>query len=723
MADQPASDKVSGKVDGKSKEPQKFLYLQLQQDRTGDGTGRVATLVGGRGAGGPAHFIPLTAKLNSISVLGSGSRPSRSTVSVPASRSQGTAVVTMATNRPVVATAVSMPSSRSTGVTASTVSSPRQVMASPATTVASKLGGSTSIVRKTHTNVVVSSGVPRPVMTPNATTITVLGSSSGLPGGTTPVLRAATTQGASPHAPVILHTSKVPPSVSSSTANNKGVSPRLVPIPITQVRTGVTSKAVLSYSTLLQAGGGGGSGGGSITSKKEGHSSPQPLLLQAASPSTVKGAATLAKSGGTTISIITGKGSKQGGSVPVSNTNSVNMLSVNLGQSKSNMINFKISNGQIQADNIQQVDVLREARPLVQSGKQGEDRKDTPVVVAGTALAHAVGTGSVTVSVTGSVPTALKIPDPVIVPLTVPIPQSSVPDENTLANLKDVTVVATKRDKGDLLQKAVDILGGEFHGDKQNGTEAHLAVPENLPDSQQRPKRVPECVDVDEEDDVREELKCYDDKPEIVEVNKEVLKNLLCKSQEQMKSLSPVPGTKEEIKQEKVEDTFEEIPVLSDIDCRDPKVKIKSKVPANRDDIQPEHIKFSDLLRWENGVGKLNGSDLKFKMNEFNAVEIVEDRDLEEIKNHQIKKADLLTPRHHARKPNYREIVKDEEIFSDNSQDSEPQGNKSTRESDDICCCKNCGCYGLSSEFFRDSNFCSVACGDVSIHCKKKNIC
>lgn len=96
--------------------------------------------------------------------------------------------------------------------------------------------------------------------------------------------------------------------------------------------------------------------------------------------------------------------------------------------------------------------MLREARPLIQSGKQIEERKDTPVVVAGTALAHAVGTGSVTVSVTGSVPATLKIPEPMVVPVTVAVSQSipeqvssPVPDKDTLPNLKDVTVITTKR--------------------------------------------------------------------------------------------------------------------------------------------------------------------------------------------------------------------------------------------------------------------------------------
>ena len=38
------------------------------------------------------------------------------------------------------------------------------------------------------------------------------------------------------------------------------------------------------------------------------------------------------------------------------NPKPVNMLALNLGQNKSNMINFKIANGQIQTDNLAQMD-------------------------------------------------------------------------------------------------------------------------------------------------------------------------------------------------------------------------------------------------------------------------------------------------------------------------------------------------------------------------------
>lgn len=47
---------------------------------------------------------------------------------------------------------------------------------------------------------------------------------------------------------------------------------------------------------------------------------------------------------------------KQGAGMSTGVPKPVNMVAVNLGQTKSNMINFKISNGQIQADHLQPMD-------------------------------------------------------------------------------------------------------------------------------------------------------------------------------------------------------------------------------------------------------------------------------------------------------------------------------------------------------------------------------
>lgn len=89
------------------------------------------------------------------------------------------------------------------------------------------------------------------------------------------------------------------------------------------------------------------------------------------------------------------------------------------------------------------------------SGLKQEERKDLggpPVVVAGTALAHAVGSGSVTVSVTGSPTTPLRVPEPVMVTMasSTQAPQSEIVtssgmNPNPLSNLKDVTVIAKRR--------------------------------------------------------------------------------------------------------------------------------------------------------------------------------------------------------------------------------------------------------------------------------------
>lgn len=98
--------------------------------------------------------------------------------------------------------------------------------------------------------------------------------------------------------------------------------------------------------------------------------------------------------------------------------------------------------------------VLRETRPVQTGAKRAiEERKEAPKVVAGTALAHAVGSGSVTVSVTGTVPGTLKIPEPVIVPVTVPLPPQSpydppstlVQEQDGLSHLREVTVKPTRR--------------------------------------------------------------------------------------------------------------------------------------------------------------------------------------------------------------------------------------------------------------------------------------
>lgn len=266
-------------------------------------------------------------------------------------------------------------------------------------------------------------------------------------------------------------------------------------------------------------------------------------------------------------------------------------------------------------------------------------------------------------------------------------------------------------------------LGVALEESRQRGPEDFPPYLETY-DHEPQLKPDTEFVEPDKEKEVNEEVVRVKEEPmsidsesQVLDVRKEILRTMLNKSQSSSRSSSP----NHEVQVESLDRVKEEkSPSREAENCTDHKADNspagKPKQQEAEEDTKPEKVKFIELLKWEDGVGKLDGTDLKFKINEFDAVEIIEDRDLEDIKNNHCKKVEPLTTRHHARKPNFRDLIKDEEIFSDNSQDSESQGNKSTRESDDICCCKNCGCYGLSSEFFRDSNFCSVACGDVSIY-------
>ncbi|KAB7498334.1 hypothetical protein Anas_08761 [Armadillidium nasatum] len=209
-------------------------------------------------------------------------------------------------------------------------------------------------------------------------------------------------------------------------------------------------------------------------------------------------------------------------------------------------------------------------------------------------------------------------------------------------------------------------------------------------------------------------------------------------------------------------------------DVKNVKKSLEEKNSPFADDNKIAEVK--ELLKWENGTGSLIGSELKFKINEFNAVELVEDEALEDIMNQigefikdrqespsneynkinnnissnsnnnnnntysevemmsesqigQDKTSSVpthilsLTPTkiasnnpvhvHHARKPNLNNCRRDDESTESDAKNSESRS-KGGKNVYDICCCKNCGCYGLSSEFLRsnENNFCTVACSE-----------
>ncbi|XP_067836824.1 lethal(3)malignant brain tumor-like protein 4 isoform X2 [Heptranchias perlo] len=104
-------------------------------------------------------------------------------------------------------------------------------------------------------------------------------------------------------------------------------------------------------------------------------------------------------------------------------------------------------------------------------------------------------------------------------------------------------------------------------------------------------------------------------------------------------------------------------------------------------------------MEWKNGVGTLPGSDLKFQMNEFGALEIIttEEQDGEPI-------AHIAAETTHVKRnassvaSNVQEGITEDGCTNDLS------------HVEGICCCENCGRYGTMEEFNRSGRFCGTNC-------------
>lgn len=108
---------------------------------------------------------------------------------------------------------------------------------------------------------------------------------------------------------------------------------------------------------------------------------------------------------------------------------------------------------------------------------------------------------------------------------------------------------------------------------------------------------------------------------------------------------------------------------------------------------KPEDLDPMQVIEWDQqGVGKLPGSKIKFRMNEFGMMEVVVDETSENQDD--TGSSNTGTPnssRHNSEDKNLTE---------------------KQRLSDEIFCCEGCGCYGLYSEFL-DTKFCSIACKKI----------
>ncbi|KAK3773558.1 hypothetical protein RRG08_022269 [Elysia crispata] len=148
--------------------------------------------------------------------------------------------------------------------------------------------------------------------------------------------------------------------------------------------------------------------------------------------------------------------------------------------------------------------------------------------------------------------------------------------------------------------------------------------------------------------------------------------------------------------------------------CKDSSSKTDN---SDAGDILTDGFIDSNLLEWDNGVGTLCGTNMKFKINEFGDLELM-DEGLVEVQE-SIDKSPCKSEE--SKSENSAETVNHEK--SDQSINSKhtvtDPSELSEHEDDPICCCVYCGSYGYKSNFKSSGKFCSQSCADRKNHpCK-----
>lgn len=92
------------------------------------------------------------------------------------------------------------------------------------------------------------------------------------------------------------------------------------------------------------------------------------------------------------------------------------------------------------------------------------------------------------------------------------------------------------------------------------------------------------------------------------------------------------------------------------------------------------------IMVWKNNIGTLPGSDLKFKRNEQGGLEMITDKDLEEINANSLQENEENC-----------QVKKEDQVL----------------ESNDMKKCINCGVKGLAENFIRQGRFCSKQCATL----------
>ncbi|GFO41475.1 lethal(3)malignant brain tumor-like protein 3, partial [Plakobranchus ocellatus] len=139
-------------------------------------------------------------------------------------------------------------------------------------------------------------------------------------------------------------------------------------------------------------------------------------------------------------------------------------------------------------------------------------------------------------------------------------------------------------------------------------------------------------------------------------------------------------------------------------------------------DILTDGFIDSNLLEWEDGVGILRGTNMKFKINEFGDLELMDGGFDEESENSKpeatstVENSDLNKTTENGFHEKADHSSEESKIpVTDPSELSE-------HEDDPVCCCVYCGRYGYKSNFKTSGKYCSQTCADKKNYHRKQMI-
>ncbi|XP_020712241.2 lethal(3)malignant brain tumor-like protein 3 isoform X2 [Athalia rosae] len=327
------------------------------------------------------------------------------------------------------------------------------------------------------------------------------------------------------------------------------------------------------------------------------------------------------------------------------------------GPVKQGMFNLKINNGQLSADHKGTITVLRESK----GGNSGLQPPPLHPLTKMGLLKSVKGSGSAK--------DGIKITENADSAVITPIPS------------KDEEAPPEKRKK-----TISNILRG--NSDKRAKKQPAKSVQDTAPSVKPPPKN----SELDKEKDKKQQ---NDDDITLIKV---------------------VPSEDKRLRQDSALDDEIKIEIIKAMPSKDDTVTdlhherkagshaVESKEAVNSSHQNDPNFDPAKALDWQDGVGTLPGSTLKFRMNEFGMMEMVEEEDNKQVKSKNSgDKENVCLSQNSSNASSAPAISGDKKVDEKQPRSTVP---------DTIYYCDNCNCYGLAAEF-ESPNSCSRSCTEL----------